>query len=174
MCQSMSESNRVVTYTTNQLRVYHHKKNRGPQLIPSNAPRGTHMMPKTMWIKWMPCAKKLSLWRDMTSLLTEMMITVAEAMKIRALMSSLSIVSGRGDRMKEGRESFLKYGSHELANLEKDRTATRDLTLEVLECQVRVGVTRGGFRMVSIPASQGFKGMVVDKSIKVEKIERIE
>ena len=108
-------------------------------------------------------------------MLTEMMITVAEAMKIRALMSSLSIVSGRGDRMKEGRdESFLKYGSHELANREKDRTATRDLTLEVLEHQVRVGVTRGGFRMVSIPTSQGYKGMVVNKSIKVEKIERIE
>jgi hypothetical protein len=42
----------------------------------------------------------------------------------------------------------------------------------VLEYLVWVGVI--GFRMVSIPTSQGYKGMVVNKSIKVEKLEIIQ
>jgi len=73
-------------------------------------------------------------------------------------------------------ESFLKHGSHRLAHKEQIlKGYMEELTLKkALECQVRVGVTGGGFRMVSIPASQGLKGMVVNKSIKVEKLECIE
>ena len=41
-------------------------------------------------------------------------------------------------------------------------------------CWVQVGVTWEGFMIVNISALEGVKGMVVDKSIKIEKIECIE